>query len=73
MAIQIFALSAALEGYMRRKLAIYEIIALIAGGLLMIYPGIVTDAIGFVLVAGIVFLQYINNSTAANKSVSKKQ
>ena len=57
--VGIFALSAALEGYMFRKLKFFEIIPLIVGGLLMIYPGHITDAIGFVIVAGITAFQFI--------------
>ncbi len=57
--VGIFALSAALEGYMFRKMKFYEIIPLIIGGLLMIYPGLWTDLIGIVLVAFIVVLQII--------------
>ena len=57
--IGVFALSAGLEGYMFRKMKIYEIIPLIIGGLLMIYPGIVTDVIGLVLVAVITVLQIV--------------
>ncbi len=57
--VGIFALSAALEGYMFRKLKIYEIVPLIIGGLLMIYPGHITDAIGFVIVAVVAVLQYV--------------
>ncbi len=49
--VGIFALSAGLEGYMFRKMKVYEIIPLIIGGLLMIYPGTVSDVIGIILVA----------------------
>ncbi len=57
--IGIFALSAALEGYMFRKLKAYEVIPLIIGGLLMIYPGAVTDTIGVIIVAAVIVLQII--------------
>ena len=36
---------------MFRKMKVYEIIPLIIGGLLMIYPGTVSDVIGIILVA----------------------
>ena len=55
----IFSLSAALEGYMFRKLRAFEVIPLIVGGLLMIYPGHITDAVGFVIVAAITVLNVI--------------
>ena len=57
--IGIFALSAALEGFMLRRLKFYEVIPLLVGGLLMIYPGHVTDLIGFVIVAIIVVVQIL--------------
>ncbi len=57
--IGIFSLSAALEGYMFRNLKAYEIIPLIIGGLLMIYPGHITDAIGFIIVAAVTAIQII--------------
>ncbi len=57
--VGIFALSAALEGYMFRKMKAYEIIPLIVGGLLMIYPGLITDIIGIVIVAVIIVLQAV--------------
>ena len=40
--IGIFALSSGVEGYMFRNMKIWERILIIAGGFLMIYPGIVT-------------------------------
>ncbi|MBR5307712.1 MAG: TRAP transporter permease [Clostridia bacterium] len=55
--IGIFALSSALEGYMFRRLKIYEVLPLIVGGLLMIYPGAFSDVIGMVLVAAVLMLQ----------------
>jgi TRAP transporter 4TM/12TM fusion protein len=57
--IGIFALSAALEGFMLRHLKFYESLPLVVGGLLMIYPGHVTDLIGFVIVAIIVVVQVL--------------
>lgn len=71
--IGIFAISAALEGHMFRKLRFYEIPALIAGGLLMIYPGVVTDVIGLFLVAAIVVLQYIDTDRGSNSNKKVKQ
>ena len=57
--IGIFAISAALEGFMLRHLKIYESLPLVVGGLLMIYPGHITDAIGLVIVAIIVVVQIL--------------
>lgn len=55
--IGIFAVSAALEGYFLHHMKWYERIVAVIGGLLLIYPGIVTDVIGLGLVALIVFVQ----------------
>ena len=65
--VGIFALSSALEGYMFKKLKVYEIIPLIAGGLLMIYPGLITDTIGFVLVAIVTVLQVVFSKSEKGK------
>lgn len=59
--IGIFALSAGLEGYMFRKMRFYEVIPLIIGGLLMIYPGVISDVIGLVLVAAVTVYQVITS------------
>ena len=67
--VGIFALSAALEGYMFRKLKFFEIIPLIVGGLLMIYPGHITDAIGFVIVAGMTAFQFILSRKKKSKQL----
>ncbi|MBQ2136282.1 MAG: TRAP transporter fused permease subunit, partial [Clostridia bacterium] len=48
--VGIFAVSASLEGYFIHRMTWYERIISVAGGLLLIYPGIVTDAIGLALV-----------------------
>jgi len=70
--VGIFAISAALEGYMFRKLKMYEILPLIVGGLLMIYPGVITDLIGVVIVAAIVLLQVLVKNNKQT-SMRKKQ
>ena len=66
--IGIFALSAGLEGYMFRKMKVYEIIPLIIGGLLMIYPGVISDSIGIVIVAAVTGYQ-INSARAEKKKL----
>lgn len=57
--IGIFAVSAALEGYFLRHMKWYERIVSVVGGLLLIYPGVLTDAIGISLVGVVVLLQVI--------------
>lgn len=64
--VGIFAVSAALEGYFLKKMAWYERIISVAGGLLLIYPGLLTDLIGLGLACVVALLQIIG------KSVQKK-
>ena len=63
--VGIFAVSASLEGYFLRQMKWYERLVCLLGGLMLIYPGIVTDVIGLMLVALIVVIQ-----TAAKKNVA---
>ncbi|GHU24008.1 C4-dicarboxylate ABC transporter [Spirochaetia bacterium] len=55
--IGMFGLAAGLEGYMFKPALPFERIMAIAGGLLLIYPGLVSDLIGLVLIAIVVLLQ----------------
>ncbi len=57
--IGIFGVSASLEGYLLHDMPWYQRILSVAGGLLLIYPGITTDIIGLVLVAIVLALQLI--------------
>ena len=55
--VGIFAVSAALEGYFLRNMKWYERIVSAIGGLLLIYPGLVTDVVGIALVAIVLVFQ----------------
>ena len=57
--IGMFAVSAALEGYLLHDMPWYQRIVSVAGGLLLIYPGITTDIIGLALVGLVVVLQLL--------------
>ena len=57
--IGIFGVSAGLEGYVFRHAAWWERLLAIAGGLLLIYPGLVTDIIGLALVGIVVVIQFL--------------
>ncbi|MBR7096072.1 MAG: TRAP transporter permease [Clostridia bacterium] len=57
--VGIFAVSAALEGYILSHMAWYERTVAVVGGLLLIYPGLVTDLIGMSLVAAVITVQLI--------------
>ncbi len=62
--IGIFSVSASLEGYFLHNMAWYERTVCLAGGLLLIYPGVVTDIIGVSLVAVILILQLLTKKKA---------
>ena len=57
--IGIFGVSAGLEGYIIRNAAWWERLLAVAGGLLLIYPGLVTDIAGLVLVSVVVVAQIL--------------
>ena len=57
--IGIFAVSSALEGYFLHHMKWYERIVCVVGGLLLIYPGLVTDVIGLGLVAVVLVAQIL--------------
>ena len=61
--VGIFAVSAALEGYFLHNMMWYERIVSVVGGLLLIYPGTVTDIIGVALVGVILVLQFITRKS----------
>ena len=63
--IGIFAVSAALEGYLLTHMNWYQRVLSAVGGLMLIYPGAVTDVIGIALVGLIVLLQYSASRKAA--------
>jgi TRAP-type uncharacterized transport system fused permease subunit len=55
--IGIFGISAALEGYCFTEINPVFRILVIVGGLLLIIPGLVTDATGLALVIGVLAIQ----------------
>ena len=62
--IGIFGVSSGLEGYVFKKASIIERIILIGGGLLLIYPGTLTDIIGIAAVLGVTVFQYMSKKRA---------
>ena len=52
-------MSASLEGFILHHMKWYERIVSLVGGLLLIYPGIVTDLVGLGLVSVVILLQLI--------------
>ena len=62
--VGIFGVSAALEGYFMHRMKWYIRILSAVGGLLLIYPGWVTDTVGLCLVAVMVLIQYLTRRKA---------
>ena len=63
--IGMFAISAAIEGYMFTALNPVFRIALAAAGLMLIYPGTVTDIIGIAITVGIFVIQMAQRRSAS--------
>ena len=59
--IGMFGVASGLEGYMLRNASWWQRLLSIACGLLLIYPGLVTDVIGLVLVALVAVIQILKN------------
>ena len=67
--VGMFGVAAGLEGYFLRNMRWYERIATIIGGLLLIYPGLVTDVVGFALVGGVLVLEILTKNQKIAKGV----
>lgn len=57
--IGVTALSAGVEGWFRRKMASWERVLAVVGALLTLYPGLITDIIGFVFLGASFFRQFV--------------
>ena len=62
--IGMFAVSSCLEGWLLHRMSWFERIAALAGGLLLIYPGLVTDLIGLGFVVIVVLVQIATKKKA---------
>ncbi len=67
--IGIFAVSASLEGYLISSMPWYQRVISLVGGLLLIYPGVVTDMIGIGLVVAVVILQWMTKAYHAKHAI----
>ena len=65
-AVGMFGIAMGLEGYLRGNLHWIKRLVAIVGGLLLIYPGILTDVIGIVAVGTIVLLQLLRRVRPAD-------
>lgn len=62
--VGICSISASLEGYFLGNMHWYERILCLAGGLMMIYPGLNTDLIGLACAAVVVVMQFMSRKKA---------
>jgi TRAP-type uncharacterized transport system fused permease subunit len=60
---------AAVEGWYWTRMSWWERITILAGGLLLIVPGTMTDLIGLGLMALITLIQYLRVRTAKDRKV----
>ncbi len=67
----IYIISAGMEGYMFKKMPVWERLMALAGGLLMIIPGWQTDIAGIALMALVIVLQKIGEKKDKNKTSAK--
>ncbi len=63
-------IGAAVEGFLMTHLKWWERILMFIGGLCLIEPGLLTDAIGLVLVGGVFFLQWTKSKNSSANQVS---
>jgi TRAP transporter 4TM/12TM fusion protein len=63
--IGMLGLAVGLEGFMWKKVIFVERLMAIAGGLLLIHPEPITDAVGFALIVGVLVIQFIGRKKAA--------
>ena len=61
----IFIVSAGMEGYLMRTMPWWQRVLALVGGLCMIIPGLVTDAVGLGMIALVVVIQFISKKKAA--------
>ena len=67
----IYIISAGMEGYMFKKMPVWERLMALAGGLLMIIPGWQTDVAGIALMVFVIILQKIGEKKEKNKTAAK--
>ncbi len=64
----LFGIAAALNGHLFRKIPMVLRLALVAGGLGMMIPGLTSDLIGLAVVAAVVVFQYISGKKQASSA-----
>ncbi|MDR1905048.1 MAG: TRAP transporter permease [Treponema sp.] len=69
--IGMFGLAVGLEGYMFKHTSLIERLMAVVGGLCLIYPGLVTDIIGFSFIGLVTVLQYLGHRRDHLKSATE--
>jgi len=69
-AIGMFGVAMGLEGYLSGRISLPLRIVSIVGGLLLIYPGLLTDAVGVIAVGGTVAIQLLLNKKHSPEGTS---
>ncbi|MDQ0185335.1 TRAP transporter permease [Cytobacillus kochii] len=64
--VGVIAMGAATTGWFRRNLMIIERVLILAGGITLVIPGVLSDVIGIMLIGSVVALTYINKNTSNN-------
>ena len=64
--VGIFGVSSALEGYFLHHMKWYERVLNVVGGLLLIYPGLLTDTVGLLLVGTVTVSQILTRKKATS-------
>ena len=67
----IYIISAGMEGYMYSHMPWWQRILALAGGLCMVIPGLVTDAVGLALIVLVFIFQKIGEKKEKNKTAAK--
>ena len=68
--IGMFGVGMAIEKYWESKLNVIQQLLALAGGLMLIVPGLITDIVGFLLIALVVIWQKIQNRNHPEKALS---
>ncbi len=69
--VGIFGVSASLQGYLMHRMSWPERILSIVGGLLLIYPGAVTDGIGLAIFAVVLVIQKLTSKKSDGDNLSQ--
>jgi TRAP-type uncharacterized transport system fused permease subunit len=70
-AVGIMALSGAFQGWLFYRTTVYERVMLFVAGVLLVYPKTLFDVIGFVLVAVVLFTQWLRREKKGSDPISR--